>query len=472
MRMMALSVSASICLAATVPDGASLPVAPSGAEAYRHVVTYGAEPLLHRTGTPGDAATAAWIAEEFRSAGLRTVAEDFTFTRFAPRRVSLTVGDFRPVAFPLYYSGMTGPEGVVGRLVDVSVGTPLDFERVDVAGSVAVIDVPAVQNAISPTLEGAISAARDGGAIAIVLSVRAALNEAAAYNMEARGGLCGIPIVIVGKIDGATLRARDGMTARLVLDAALEDGSDGAPIGHTRNVVATIPGQSDDTIIIGTPFTGWFGAAAERGPGIGVLLTLAKHFAAQAEHDPPPLTIVFVATAGHEVGLLGLDEFVRANPDVVDRTAAYLHLGAGLATRNFEEVAGEVIELPTPEEIRLAWASENEALQPIVQRAFATNLLPIPTVPPAALNPGEQRVMYRHGIPMMALASSHLWIHTAGDEAFITSPELLEPVVQAYRQITEELLELDTATLRSSNGLAAAFAPTSDDSGVAAQNCG
>lgn len=467
--LVVVALAASSFALGPAPAVADLPPAASGADAYRHVGTYGTHPGLHRTGTPGGRATADWIASELTGYGLDVTYEPFTFRRYAPAQVSLAVGGFRPETFPFYYSGFTSPEGVTAELVDVGLGTPLDFARADVAGKIALVDVPAVQNALVPSFEPAMSAAREAGAVAVVASIRGALNRVAAQNADERGGLCDLPTVIVGKVDGQELRLRDGRPAHLTLSGQYEDGEDGSPIGKTGNVVATLPGTTNDVIVVGTPYNGWFSAAGERGTGVGTMLTLARHFASAG---PLPQTMVFLATAGHEIGFLGLERFIDDHPDLVQRTTAYVHLGATLAAKQQKEVAGEVVDTGLPEETRVLFTSENPLLVSSAERAMRTNPVgPMGSVPPGVLNPGEQQFMYSAGVPIVSISGGSLWFHTAGDEPYTTSAELLDPVVTAFRQILEDVQAMPRDTVRAANVLAEALARDSEDRGDAVQRC-
>ena len=467
-----LLVLTALAIAGVAAEAGELPPAATGADAYRHVVTYGSMPDLHRTGTPGGHATADWIAGELASYGLAPVKEAFAFPRFAVRSASLSVGDFEPAVLPFYYSGLTGPGGVTAPLADVGLGTPLDFARTDVAGRIALVDVPAAQNAFVPTLDRALASARDGGAVAVVASIRAALNHTAGQNVDSRGGLCDLPTLIVGKLDGDELRRRDGMTATLVLDGEHQDGEEGRPIGTTANVVAMIPGAGDDVIIVGTPYNGWFAAASERGSGLGVFLTLARHFAGTYAATPPPQTLVFVATGGHEVGFLGLPRFLSDHPDLVGRTTAYVHLGATIAAREYAEIGGEAVETGTPAALRVLFTSENPLLLAIAETAMRTRpTAPVESVPPSVQNPGEQQFMYRAGVPMVSMSGGNFFFHTAGDLPHTTSAALLDPMVDAWRAILEELLALDRDTVREANVVAERFAGDSGDTGEAVREC-
>lgn len=140
-----------------------------------------------------------------------------------------------------------------------------------------------------------------------------------------------------------------------------------------------------------------------------------------------------------------------------------MHFGATLAAKEFDEVAGTVIETGTPEENRALFISENPVLEAIGEASMKSNLaVPMASIPPRALNPGEQRYAYTLGLPILSISGAHLYFHTPRDQADNTTPELLDPVVRAFRDAIEALLQLDAATIRGANGIPEQLAPSTE----------
>ena len=447
---MSLRVVLTVVLAATLASPArAADLAPAtGADAYRFVSAY-ADLGLHRTGTAGGAATAAWLADTFRSIGLETSVQDFTFGRFLPHGASVTAGGFSPEVFPLYYSGRTA--GVTGELVDVGLGTPLDLAGRDLTGKIALIEVPMPLPGLVPTLGNAITNVTNAHAAALVAAIDGPENFISSPDVDARAGTCRLPILMIGKVDGEELRLHAGQTAAVVLDA--EVGEATAP-----NVLGVLPGASDDVLVIGTPITGWFAAASERGAGIGVMLTLARALAARGTL---PQTVMFLGTSGHEVGFLGLERFLQANPSLLSHVTAYLHLGAAVGVSGDVEVLDHVVRTSSQAPVRLLTASEN----PIVagaawSSALANGVVPLLPAPQGVGTSGEELYMYLAGVPVAAIKSTFLWIHTPRDLPDTTSPALLDPVVRMYGAMIDTLLAADPATVRSANGVASLLAAT------------
>ncbi|MGH7819864.1 MAG: hypothetical protein ACREQ9_08835, partial [Candidatus Binatia bacterium] len=211
------------------------------------------------------------------------------------------------------------------------------------------------------------------------------------------------------------------------------------------------------------PLNGWFTVATERGPGIGSFLELVRTYAARAAAgERPRHTLLFVATGGHEVTAPGLEHVFGCLDR--DRVVSYIHFGAGIAGKGFVEVAGTVHETGFPEPNRLLIISENPLLEAIGESAFRTKpgAHPLLSIPPRALNPGEQQFVYNLGVPMVTISGAGIYHHAPADTPEKTSPELIDPMVRAYVEIVDALLELDADLVRQSNLVAATIAPAAE----------
>ena len=93
-------------------------------------------------------------------------------------------------------------------------------------------------------------------------------------------------------------------------------------------MVAEVAGRDGtlDPVVVITPRSGWWRCAAERGGGLACWLEAIR---AMAEARPAR-RVQFLASSGHELGHLGLDEFLLANPRLVGTAYAWVHLGANI----------------------------------------------------------------------------------------------------------------------------------------------
>jgi hypothetical protein len=71
---------------------------------------------IHRTGTEGDAAGAAWLAAEARALGAAVTTEEFSFDRVDPIACHLDIDGERIEGVPVFDAAATGADGLAGRL--------------------------------------------------------------------------------------------------------------------------------------------------------------------------------------------------------------------------------------------------------------------------------------------------------------------------------------------------------------------
>jgi len=194
------------------------------------------------------------------------------------------------------------------------------------------------------------------------------------------------------------------------------------------NVLARrVVDEAADWIVISTPSSGWFTNGGERGPGIALLLALAEWVGTRRGG----LNYLFVATSGHELDYLGarlLHEAHLAPPP--ERTRAWLHLGAQIATPPWTRVDGELV--PTSDVITGTLQASPE-LAPIIERAFVR--LPMYLLR-TDTRIGEFRDLVEHGYRGLGIVGgSNPWFHVPRDDARSVSAETLARVGSALLDV-------------------------------------
>jgi hypothetical protein len=407
----------------------------------------------HLTGSPDETATQDWVAQQLTNAGLQTGSEAYTFLRFAPQAVSLTVSGAPVGALaPRFYSGTTPAAGITAPLVYAGLGSAEEDARAGVAGKLEVITVPMVDDAVAPSLDTAFSAAQAAGAVGLIAVTQGAQDYPVQEDIDSRQGEQRLPTVFLGKRTGAGViaAAQSGPAATLTLTAAVGSGCD-------RDVYGLLPGADPSRyLIVGTPTSGFDPAAAERGSGVAIFLGLARHYAAM----PPsrrPYTMVFVATSGHEVGFLGLPLFMQVHPAWFAGAQAYVHLGASIAAAQLAETPdGVVVRFPVGDATRLFYVSENPLLAPGVQAAFASTATVNGSSSPAVRNVGEQAYAYHAGVPIVSISGGSYYFHTPGDQPDGVDGSLLAAMASGFRQSIDYLNGLPAGSVPAVNGTAAA----------------
>ncbi len=412
-----------------------------------------------RAGSPLSEAVYDWAEGQFRAVpGLTAVQrQSFGFPVFQLRGYGLEVeaadGRKTPVpAFPWYFQGTTPAAGVSGEIVYVNKGGALDLLGKNLQGKIALLRITLVLNGESGSAQDVLKTLAERGAIGAIVATDAPGNEIAAQNRDVPTyGLGTLPTVIVGKQAAAAIREQ-GTRARIIVDASYSAS------GSESNVAALLPGRDPDNIIVvGTPVNGWFLSAGERGPGVGMLVYLARYFAEKAQKEGPlPYSIYFVATGGHQVYAYGLNRFMSCIPK--DETVAYVHLGSGLVYKGYRDVGGEPEATGGLSQVRTLSVSENAMLSAITRPAFNDSAIkPFYQFPPSVLAPGENQGPYAKGIPSVGMNGTNQYFHTLKDDESQIVTAALGPMAVAFRDTVQGLLETNANSLRSANAAAAAL---------------
>ncbi|PKB13574.1 hypothetical protein B0I00_3010 [Novosphingobium kunmingense] len=330
-------------LAGSARAGAAAPVAAAfTAERLMADLRLFAQAGNKQAGGPGDGLTADWLAQRLTEFGLEVERQRFDVPCFQTAHCALTFDSREtelvvqpPVVF-------TPPEGITGALVLAEVPGRLD-------GAIAIVRLPhwrwssLLDNRVRSVLE---DTARRGAAAVIVVTTGPS-GEALRLNVPmAMNGT--LPLALLApRLAGKVLEAaRNGLQARFVLTG--ERG-----MRPAENVVGRRDRPGRRWVVVSTPRSGWTDCVGERGPGIAIWLALA----AWAPHALARHNLLFVATSGHEYENLGAGRFHDAfAPPPVD-TDFWLHLGANVATRDYQEIPGGLLPLPSVDPNRFLMTS-------------------------------------------------------------------------------------------------------------------
>ena len=268
-----------------------------------HVVTqlesFRSHPLGFRVaGTPEERQATAFVAGEFRDAGLKDVVEEpvpVDAWRLLDAFVELADGRrFECASF----GGVpeTGPGGVRGQFVYAGRAGRKQLDRIDVAGKIALVDWEVER--LWPYHVGIELGLRGAAAMVVTSPPGGPYYQAP----DALGTFDGLwhaeapPCVTIRKEHAAELKAHEGAEVRVVLSAPLTPGAEAA------NVVGILPGRRDGApSIVAGHHDGWFGAAFDDASAVAVTLALARAFAAKGVQLKRP--IAFVSHTAEEYGI-------------------------------------------------------------------------------------------------------------------------------------------------------------------------
>jgi hypothetical protein len=224
-----------------------------------------------------------------------------------------------------------------------------------------------------------------------------------------------------------------------------------------------LPGRDGSRrVFVGTPSSSFVPAASERGGGVSVLLGLARHYA-ELPRSRRPVTLVFLATTGHEVGFLGLEALITAKGEWFTGADAYVHLGASIGAPTAKENAdGSVSVTPVPDPSGALHSSENPLLDSSIPADFSAAGTTLPNVPPHIASGGEQIYAYGAGVPTVSFTGGSLYFHSAGDLPSTLDPTLLGQEADGFRRSIDTVTALPAGALRAANDQAAAYGAAID----------
>lgn len=326
---------------------------------------------LHRTATAGDEAGAEWLAAEAAALGAAVTIEEFALDRLDPVDTFLEFGGERIPAVPVFDAPASDAAGINGQLGD------------DIA--VAELTPHAVYSREFEQLR------RGGGHRALVVVCAGEAPGLGLLNAEQFRAPYGAPAIHVSSEARAAVfdAAARGVPARLVAHSR-------RAAALARNIVVDLPGRDPAAapLFVMTPRSSWWQSTAERGGGI-VCWLAGLHTLLAA---PPRRPVVFTANSGHELGHLGLDDFVARRLGCEER-ATWVHFGANLGA-----AAGALSLMTASEDLRGLGVTE------LARAGQAHRVAPASVVPS-----GETRDIHRKGGRYLTLVGSNKLFHLPQD---------------------------------------------------------
>src|ERR1700730_5284278 len=290
---------------------------------------------IHRTATAGDEAGADWLAREAAGLGATPVIEDFALDRLDPGEAYLECAGARILGVPLFDAPATAADGVCGSL--------------GIVGSDAAIGVAELSpvSVYTPDYEELRRNAPHRGLVILCNGARPGLGLLNAERFREPHGAPAIQI---------SSETRDTVLAAAVHRApALFLATSRRTPARARNVLVTISGSDRATppVIVMTPRSSWWQSTAQRGGGLVCWLETPRALLV----SPPPCDVIFTANSGHELGHLGLDDFIARRPGwegpIAGGGGVLVHYGA-----NVGAVGGELAILSTSDDLRALTAAE------------------------------------------------------------------------------------------------------------------
>lgn len=379
-----------------------------------------------QAGGAGDNAAGEWLAAELEQLGFRIERQNVPTPFFDPSRAELTSAEARATVWPQPIVVPTGPDGVTGPLVRVDA---LGLADGPLTGAIALIDLPHGRwsSALSKAIREPITAAFAGGARAVVAITNGPTGKVIALNADGREPMFAGPVALLAPEDAKPFRA--GAIAKRAATLYLLGDTGRRP---AFNFIGRMDRGRKRWLVVSTPRSGWYGCAGERGPGIAAWLWIARWAAgAVTDHD-----LAFVCHSGHEYENLGASESLKAIAPKPVETRFWLHLGANLAARDWQEWPGRWQPLPSVDTQR--YLSVSPSLLPVARNVFAGHAGLEAPLSTDTLTAGELTEIVAAGYaPAAGVFGIHRFHHVAEDDARCVSAPAVAEAAAAFQRFVE-----------------------------------
>ncbi|MBN8842795.1 MAG: hypothetical protein J0H88_06050 [Sphingomonadales bacterium] len=373
-----------------------------------------------QSGGEGDRWTADWTAKRLSSAGFEVERQTFDVPWFEASRCDLRLGDItiplvaQPLAIETGEAGLAAPL----RLAEIP-------ERLD--GAIAVVRLPfrrwssLVDRAAREPLADALAR----GASGVILITTGPTGEALLLNVPGGHPVSEKPLALLAPRLAAPVieAARHGAAAKLALR-----GRGGARAA--QNIIGRLVRSGRPWLVVSTPRSGWTDCAGERGPGIAMWLALADWM----PRAFPQHSLLFLCNSGHEYENLGASHIADKFGPAPSETAFWLHLGANAAARDYQEMPGRLLPLPSADPYRflmtspefVARAREIFKGQPGLEMAY----------PSAEGTAGELSEVIKAGYTRHAgIFGAHRHHHAVTDDLSTVTPDPLAATARGVRDL-------------------------------------
>jgi hypothetical protein len=252
-----------------------------------------------------------------------------------------------------------------------------------------------------------------------------------------------VPSFSVGQTDGLAVRdliaQSAGTPARIRIVLTVQR----VPNLRTATVWGTLPGATDETVVVVAHRDGWFDGANDNGTGVATMIGLAEYFAGVPK-ERRRRTILFLGTSGHHDNGAESGVWLAAHPEVFARTALLLNcehtsaLATGQASTRLANTSSPYM-----------WFAGGERLADIVVKAL--DAFGVPTFPESAPTPAGEIGRYFHLAPSVQVMSGSgggfVW-HSDGETVETISTTGLAAVTRAYAKIIADTNLVDLRALR------------------------
>ncbi len=399
------------------------------------------------TGTEADAENAQWMLAKFRQIGLSDVHEQMLDLppQWMPQSWSVVASAngktlSLDTAQPTYLAVGTPPEGLNLEAVYVGLGSDADLALSrDVRGKAVFFYSTDLASRHAPIADNAIKRIGDRGAAAILVIQGIPGNEKTQFYPVNSP----VPTFSLGQKDGLAMRdfiAQAGAGeahVKIVLDVKR------VPDLKTGTVWATLPGMTDENVVVVAHRDGWFEGANDNAAGMATMIGLAEYFA-KIPKEQRRRSIIFAGTCGHHDNGAESGQWFLQHPEFFAKTAVLFN----------SEHTGGLDSAPTGPQLSNApaayrWYGTGQRLSDIVVKAL--DAFGVPTFPQSVPSPPGEIGRYYQFAPAVEIINSGLVWHSDRETPETISTTGLAAVTRAYAKIIVDTNAVDLKDLRTAD---------------------
>lgn len=256
-----------------------------------------------------------------------------------------------------------------------------------------------------------------------------------------------IPSVWVSKKNGEKilqLMKKGKVSAEIFYNAKISE-----VISH--NITGTLPGMSNEWILIGSHHDGPWNSAVEDASGMVLVLAQAEYWS-KIPKEKRPFNLMFLMNCGHMAGGVGQRTFINRYKDFLPKVISAIHLEH--VARDVKINEGNLIPLDQPT-VRWWFVSRILQLEEITEKAIIKEdlhrsllLPPDDIVPGLEGPPSDANSYYSAGVPFISFLTAPPYLFDSADTLDKVHDKSFEPLTRAVIRIINSLKSLTAKGLR------------------------
>jgi hypothetical protein len=397
------------------------------------------------SGTEGDAENAKWLEDKFHNIGLAEVHQQYfdlpdqwMAQSWAIHATSGGKTIELSSAQPAHRTAGTSAEGLDLEAVDAGLATEAELNAHDLKGKAVFFYSTDYFSRHATISNGAWKRIGDRGAAAIFVILAVPGNIRTQFYPVGTN----VPCFSLGLQDGVAIRdmidsAKTPPHVKVRLDVKM------VPNLKTSTVWGTLPGMTDENVVIVAHRDGWFEGANDNGTGVATMIGLAEYFA-KIPKAQRRRTIIFLGTSGHHDGSALSGKWLTDHKEFFAKTALLI---------NSEHTAAEQLVLgngtisKTNTSTALTWYVGGSAkLAQIVVKAF--DAFGVATYDTPARSAAGEMGRYQTLAPSMQVIDTGYYWHSDHETPDIIPPTALAAITRAYAKIITDLNKVEIKDLQ------------------------